>query len=239
MHILAINGSPHLEKGNTHLIMDAFLKGAKEEGALVEYYFLSKLKINPCKGCYTCWIKTEGICVQKDDMEILTKKLKEADLLVLGTPLYVDGVSAQTKLFMDRMLALMKPYFSEVDGHCRHLLRSTIVKNFYLIATCGFYELDNFDPLVTHMKAFCKNFFMEYLGALLRPGAHILRNKKIPKDRVDLVLEAARNAGKELVKKKQVSQKLADEIASPIVSKQEFINLSNEVWKKLLSRYNK
>ena len=58
MEVIAINASPRMDKENTALILEPFLEGIKEKGALVELFYTKKLKINPCHGVFTCWFKT-------------------------------------------------------------------------------------------------------------------------------------------------------------------------------------
>lgn len=102
MKVLGIVGSPRKE-GNSDLLVSEALKGAASAGAEVERVFLASLNINPCKGCDSC-AKT-GICIQKDDMIALTEKLLDADAVILGTPIYWWGPSAQMKAFIDRWYA--------------------------------------------------------------------------------------------------------------------------------------
>ena len=80
MKVLAINGSPKMDKGNTALILGPFLEGMEEKGAEVEILYTKKLNIKPCEGEISCWIKTPGECFQKDDMEMVLAKLREADV---------------------------------------------------------------------------------------------------------------------------------------------------------------
>ncbi|HPB71336.1 MAG TPA: flavodoxin family protein, partial [Syntrophales bacterium] len=66
MKILALQGSPR-PAGYTQMVLDPFLEGARSRGAETETIFLAKQKIRPCIGCYTCWYKTPGICIHKND----------------------------------------------------------------------------------------------------------------------------------------------------------------------------
>jgi multimeric flavodoxin WrbA len=99
MHVLGIVGSPRIG-GNTDILIDQVLAGAKEAGASVEKVILNKLEIKPCQACDSCY-KT-GICMQKDDMEDLLNKMLECEVWILGTPIYWWGPSAQFKAFLDR-----------------------------------------------------------------------------------------------------------------------------------------
>jgi multimeric flavodoxin WrbA len=98
-NILGIVGSPR-RNGNTEILVDEVLAAAEENGAKVHKVILSKLDIGPCRACDTC--RKTGKCVQKDDMEELATKMKNSDVLVLGTPVYWWGPTAQFKAFLDR-----------------------------------------------------------------------------------------------------------------------------------------
>ena len=99
MDVLGIVGSPRI-RGNTDILVDEVLAGAKEAGASVEKVILNKLEIKPCQACDSCY-KT-GRCMQKDDMETLLNKMLESKVWILGTPIYWWGPSAQFKAFLDR-----------------------------------------------------------------------------------------------------------------------------------------
>ena len=99
MQVLGIVGSPRLG-GNTDVLVDEVLTGAREAGASVEKVILNKLDIKPCQGCNSCY-KT-GHCMHEDDMPGLLDKLVQSELWILGTPIYWWGPTAQFKTFLDR-----------------------------------------------------------------------------------------------------------------------------------------
>ena len=106
MNVLAINGSPHMDDGNTALILNHFLEGIKEAGANVELFYTRKLKIGPCNGDMSCWFQNPGKCGQDDDMQMLLPKFKESDVIVWASPVYYSGITGPLKNLMDRQLPL-------------------------------------------------------------------------------------------------------------------------------------
>ena len=197
---LAFNCSPKKERSNTSLILDPFLEGMRDAGAEVELLYTMRLKINPCMGEFDCWRKDIGKCFQDDDMNSLYPKLADADIWVFATPVYVDGVSGPMKDLFDRLLPLIEGKILLRDGHCRHPRRKgTKGGKVVLVSNCGFYEMDNFDPLLVHVKAACKNFDREFAGALLRPYGSAL-SYLLKEGKGGDVIDAAKRAGRELVK---------------------------------------
>ena len=191
MKIFAVNGSPNMKKGMTHILLEDFLEGAREAGAEVETVFLQKKKINYCLGCFDCWVKTPGVCVhKKDDMPELMEKAHQADCMVIGTPLYVDGMTAQTKTFLDRMIPLVDPHFELVDGHYRHPPRDgRSPADVVLVSVCGFYERDNFDGLIDHVTRMCRNMQSRFVGAVVRPSSYIFTLEKILGEQIKEIKE--------------------------------------------------
>lgn len=101
--ILILTGSPR-KNGNSDMLADAFMKGAQEKGHTVNKIEVAKLNIGGCTACEMCWTK-EGACVQCDDMAEIEPLLESADTLVLVSPLYFFGISAQLKAVVDRLCA--------------------------------------------------------------------------------------------------------------------------------------
>ena len=101
MNILVLSGSPR-KGGNTELLAEAFAKGATEGQHRVEIVSVRDYKVNPCLGCNACF-NTDGVCAQKDDMAAIYEKMSQADMLVIASPVYFYGISAQLKTFIDRL----------------------------------------------------------------------------------------------------------------------------------------
>jgi multimeric flavodoxin WrbA len=99
MNILGINGSPRIG-GNTDILLDRALDGARSLGAKAEKVILNKLKFSPCQECEN--IKDDGSCIIEDDMQRLYKKIEEADGVIIASPVFFGSVSAQTKTMVDR-----------------------------------------------------------------------------------------------------------------------------------------
>lgn len=234
MKIFAVNGSPNAEKGMTHVLLQTFLEGAQEAGAETETVFLQKKKISYCLGCFDCWVKTPGECVHDDDMDELLEKVLEADYFVLGTPLYVDGMTAQTKTFLDRILPLADPHIELVDGHCRHPQRHGKAPPVVLVSVCGFYERDNFDGLVDHVTRMCRNMRTRFVGAVVRPDGYILSMDEQFPDAVNKIKDATRRAGRELVEEDSISSETLDEIALKCYSKDVFLEGSDNFWDRCI-----
>jgi multimeric flavodoxin WrbA len=99
LKILAIYGSPR-RKGNTALLLQKAVQGAKEAGAKVEEVVLRDLKMSPCLEIYGC--KKDGRCVIKDDFQNVYDQILSCKGLMLASPIFFYTVSAYTKILMDR-----------------------------------------------------------------------------------------------------------------------------------------
>ncbi|SCL74686.1 2-amino-4-deoxychorismate dehydrogenase [Methanoculleus chikugoensis] len=97
--VLGISGSPR-RHGNTETLLDAVLEGAREAGADVEKIVLRPLEYASCRGCNACH-KT-GVCVIEDDLTPVFEKIAAADVLVLASPIYSMGITAEAKGLIDR-----------------------------------------------------------------------------------------------------------------------------------------
>ena len=153
MKILIISGS-HRKGGNTELLAEAFAKGAAAHHH-VEIVSVRDYKVNPCLGCNACF-KTNGVCAQKDDMTILYEKMSQADMLVIASPVYFYGISAQLKAVIDRFHNPIRDTF--------HIKKMALL----LVGAATLPEL--FDAILAEYNL-CLNFFnIEDAGKVLVRG---------------------------------------------------------------------
>ncbi len=97
--VLVISSSPRVG-GNSDILADAFVKGAKEAGNDVEKVNLAGKRIEFCRGCFSC--QTTQRCVIRDDADQIEQKMQDADVLVFATPIYYYEMSGQLKTMLDR-----------------------------------------------------------------------------------------------------------------------------------------
>jgi multimeric flavodoxin WrbA len=130
MRILAVSSSPRAG-GNTDMILHEALTSARAEGAVVELVRISDYRLEPCNGCRSCF--SAGKCVVEDDDETLYRIIAKADGVILGSPSYFQGVTAQMKIFIDRIgylaLARGRKDFAEKVGGVIAVARRSGVAN--------------------------------------------------------------------------------------------------------------
>lgn len=103
MKVLGIMGSPRI-KSNTDLLLDQALQGAQEQGAETEELIVDRLKIAPCREYYGCL--KDGNCVIMDDMVNIYPRLLNCQAVIVASPIFFYGLSAQVKALIDRCQAL-------------------------------------------------------------------------------------------------------------------------------------
>jgi multimeric flavodoxin WrbA len=101
MKIIGINASPKGEKSQTRRLVMGVLEGARQSGADITFVDICGLEIDYCTACGTCYAK--GECIHDDDYPALLEKMLDVDGIVLGSPNYINAVTAQLKTMLDRM----------------------------------------------------------------------------------------------------------------------------------------
>lgn len=119
--IIILNGSPR-KTGNTTALTAEFKKGAEEAKNIVTEFFLDAMNINGCKGCFGGGKSPDSPCAQKDDMDKIYPVYKEADIVVLATPLYYWTISGQLKTAFDRLFAV-----AECDPNYRNPQKNSVL----------------------------------------------------------------------------------------------------------------
>ncbi len=238
MKITVFNGSPKAEKGNTHVMVQAFLEGASDARASVENIFLAKKNIRYCTGCFSCWNKHPGQCVIKDDMEVLREKLLASDVIVYATPVYVDNVTGILKTFMDRLVPIIDPHFyKDENDECLHRKRYDKYPKIVVIANCGYPEPSHFQVLRLLFRRNARNMHSEIIAEIYRAGGELLRQDNVMmKIAVSRYKKQLRKAGKELVENMKLSEETMEKLNKPLISDQQYIKSANEYWDRMLSK---
>ncbi|MBA7609916.1 hypothetical protein ES703_17116 [subsurface metagenome] len=223
MKALLVNGSPDMVRGMHVTILNNFEEGLKEAGTEVTRIDVYEQNIQPCTSCFSCWTHTPGRCSQEDDMRTILPLVAQSDILALATPVYVDGMTGPMKTFLDRLIPLLKGRVELREGHTRHLVRDGVkMGKLVLLSACGFPELDNFDPLVSHVKAASRNLGREYAGEILFPSGFYLKRSNAMEDVKGMV----RSAGVELVETGRIPGGLSTKMQG-LVSRDEVIDVLN------------
>jgi multimeric flavodoxin WrbA len=164
LKVLAIAGSPR-RGGNTDLLLREVIAGAQSGGAEVKRIVLSKLSVAPCLHCDRC-LKA-GRCPIKDDMQGIYRDLGTADRLVIASPIFFMGVTAQTKAMIDRCQALwavkyvLKLPVAIIGGQERRGL---------FVSVGGTKGPKLFEPALATIKIWFKTLDFAYAGDLLFRG---------------------------------------------------------------------
>jgi hypothetical protein len=220
MKILAFNGSPRRSSGTTDILLETFLEGAKSAGAEVEKHHIVDLDINGCRGCFNCWWVTPGKCVQRDDMDKIIPAISEADVLLLGTPIYGRNVTSYMAKLLERTFVFALPEMEQRDGQTQHPGRVNRFPQLILAATCGFPDTSNFDivralnPQALH---------------ILLPAAQLLFYEEAKKQ-LSGFLDAVKLAGEKTAAGEELPKELKDQLV---------VEFSDEMKKAIVEMHNK
>jgi len=187
-YVLGIGGSPRVG-GNSDLLLDACLSGAFDAGAKVEKIVLNHLAIAPCQECGGC--NADGRCVVQDDMQIIYPKLRQANHLVIASPIYFSSVTAQLKAMIDRTQSCwMESNVLDLPVHDSNSPRTGL-----FIAVGAREDEKNFTGAEQIIRSFFVTQEIKYLDGFffskIEARGDILKTAK--------ALESVRVAGRELI----------------------------------------
>jgi multimeric flavodoxin WrbA len=168
-----------------------------------------------------CWNEKPGECCIQDDMQLLYPKLREADILILATPVYIP-LPGEMQNVINRLCPLLDPYLEFREGRTRARFRKGVeIRKIVLVSTGGWWEKANFERVVRITEELAEDASVEFAGAVLRPHAFLMKKKgELTKDG-EAVLNAVRRAGNELVKKGVMSKETLEMISRPLISQEE------------------
>lgn len=233
MKILVLNGSPRKDKSCTIRVTNKFLEGIKRvhPDCEIETFNLSDLKITPCLGCLSCWGRTEGECVIKnDDISMIKEKVLNADVIIESYPLYFFGMPGEVKVFTDRMLSMMNTYKGQSPevGQSFHGIRYNMEgKSFFIISTCGYAQTDLiYDPLLAQYDIICGpgNYY-----ALLCPQGKCLSIPELH-ERMEGYLEKYALAGEEFANTGKLREETIMDLRVAPFNERRFKLLLNKFW---------
>jgi NAD(P)H-dependent FMN reductase len=178
--VLGVVGSAR-KNGNTQILVQGILDGAKLAGAEVEILLLAGIELKDCDGCHACW--RGNSCAKGDDMNDLYRKISESDVIVFGTPVYWYGPSGLMKCFLDRFV-----YFNCPTNRPQ-------IKGKGVILAIPFEESDlgTAGPLVEMFQRSIRFLEMRHLGTILVPGVTIKGEVR----KKDDVMKTASQLGRE------------------------------------------
>ncbi|MDD3168155.1 MAG: flavodoxin family protein [Eubacteriales bacterium] len=208
MKIAVINGSPKGNAGNTNIITESFLRGAREGGAETITVFLAEKEITPCRGCHICWTRGPGQCVISDDMLQVLAVLGSADIIVFASPVYFANISGLLKTFMDRMTMIGGPQTAKTAKIENQKNESAGAKapKLMMISSCGLSDRGEFDVISLWMSKVSQKMNMDFIGEIYATnGKAFSAERGTDHTAVSDYLEAAEQAGKEIATDKRIS----------------------------------
>jgi len=185
MRILAISGSP-VNGGNLEVLLEEVRRGAESKGARHSLIHLNDLEILPCQACGKS--PEPNLCFYADGMSLVYDKLTACDVLVLGSPIYFDCLSAQTKLFVDRCNCI-RPIAQTEKG--TFVFKNRFKKERKGVAVLVGGKRGQFDPGLTVLKGFFKWGNFKLVDSLIYKHddwevGEVKNNKEIMKKAFDL-----------------------------------------------------
>ena len=145
MKIMAFNGSPRKKKWNTVTLLENALEGAASAGAETELIQLYDLKYSGCISCFACKKlsrKKDGVCTLKDDLTSVLEHVKNADALIIGTPVYYGAESAATRALLERLCFPYNKYSKDKKSFFPRNIRTALIYtmnvNEELLKTTGY-----------------------------------------------------------------------------------------------------
>jgi len=161
MKIIGYVASPRKD-GNTAYVIEQIIEKSKSKNLETEIYYASNFDISPCKGCLWCVDKDK--CAIEDDMQKIYTSLKDTDVLVIGTPIYMGQMTGQAKVFMDRLYPQATPRFSPYYNP------ENVGKKLILVFTQGNPDTSKFQTYIDYTKSIFEMLEFDVVDVLVIGG---------------------------------------------------------------------
>ncbi len=187
MHVMAINGSPR-KKGNTSVLLEEVLAGAREAGARTTHLILDAIDNKGCVGCLSCR-ENPGFCKRRDGLSEYLELMKTCDGIAVGCPIYMYHVTGQMKLFIDRLYSF---YVNRAEPG---LYDSAFPpgRRCACITTQGHPEGARFERAVRWLNGMIGGLGLESVGRIVHVNSH-----ETPAEGDEALLRQARQIGRRL-----------------------------------------
>lgn len=240
MVITAFNGSPWGRNGHTHIITEHFLLGAHNAGAKIHNILLNQKDIKMCCSCGTCFYKTPGKCSIKDDMPALIHNLLNSDVVLFASPLYIDGVTALMKIFIDRLILLLEPHYEkDASGQYHRRLRYEKHPKFMVISSCALPGQEHFQAVQLFFKRMAKTMHTEIVAEIYRDQAGVLMlSDKEPMFRnvVEQYEKLLQIAGQEFARTGKISHETNKNLHETLTDPDHYAQYANNTWDAMLPK---
>ena len=216
---VAVYYSSSAESGNTARLLASFMRGIERGGDTTETFAIKDLNISPCTGEFHCWFKVPGQCYIQDDMQDLYSSLREAETLILATPVYIP-LPGEMQNLLNRLCPLMEPILETRDGRTRAKMHDDVaISRIALVSTSGWWEIGNFDTVVRIACELAEDASVPFVGSVLRPHASVMWQQE---EKAREILDAAEAAGYQLATTGTMSSDTLAVISQPLTSEEEY-----------------
>lgn len=223
---VAVYFSSSPESGNTARLLKAFLNGLERGGDETKLFDVKDIQPSPCTGELHCWLEDPGNCYIQDGMQELYPVLRQADTLILGTPVYIP-LPGEMQNLLNRLCPIIEPELETRDGRTRGRIREGVgIQRIAFVATSGWWEIENMDTVVRIARELAENASVPLAGPLLRPHAAMALS---PQGKPSEILQAAEQAGFELASAGKIQAETLSTVSQPLIGREEYRQYMNQM----------
>jgi len=123
LKIFLLDGHPEANQEGYDSYLRALVNSLTSKNHVIKKSSIREQTIKFCTGCWSCWLKTPGECIFKDDSQAICRDYLNADFVLFASPIIMGFTSALLKKAQDKMIPLVHPYIEFVQGECHHKKR--------------------------------------------------------------------------------------------------------------------